>query len=302
MTSQILTPSGFGRRLSGFRVARASDADLAGLRDLWLESGGLLVIPGQDDLPPAGFLRLCAAFGPRERNEKYNPRFLLPGHPEILRLGNLRQNGELRALFVRAEAGGPVLWHSDDTFRHPQPAGSALHCLAHPREGGGTWYAGMEQAWEELPDRLRRRAAGRFAVHSYLFLDERLRKTNPHRAPLPESVRRGHPPVIRPLVTRHPEHGRRALMVPECHIASVSGLSAADGRSLIAELMRHATGIRYRYRHDWAPGDVAVWDNRSAMHAPSPFDEREPRLLHRVTFRGPDALSAGPRQRAPRRR
>ena len=36
---------------------------------------------------------------------------------------------------------------------------------------------------------------------------------------------------------------------------------------------------------------MAVWDNRSAMHAGSPFDETERRLMHRVTFAGPDTIA-----------
>jgi taurine dioxygenase len=40
--------------------------------------------------------------------------------------------------------------------------------------------------------------------------------------------------------------------------------------------------------HRWAPGDVVVWDNRSVLHAPSPFDsELHPRLLYRITVGGP---------------
>lgn len=258
---------------------------------MWLRSGGLLVLPGQRGLTPDAFRRFCRAFGPLESNGKYDPDFLLPGHPEILRLGNLRGNGRYRALFVRAEPGD-IQWHTDDSFRAPQPAGSVFHCLAHPREGGGTWFAGMAQAAAALPSSLAARARGRYAVHSYAFLDDLLRKTNPHRRPLPFAVRRAHPPVVRPLLSRHPETGDEVLTIPDCHIASVSGLDRGAARTLLADLLVHATGPEFALCYPWRPGDVAVWDNRSAMHAASPFDESQPRLLHRVTFAGPDALLA----------
>jgi len=290
--SEAITPSGFGRVVEGFSLAEATEDHLAGLRDLWLESGGLLVLRTGEALCPKDFLRFCRAFGPLEKNEKYDPDFLLPGHPEILRLGNLVRDGRYRALFVRAEPG-EVLWHTDDSFRYPQPAGSIFHCRTHPETGGGTWYAGMADACEALPSRLRERIEGRFAVHSYAFLDDRLRRDNPHRREMPPEVRRAHPPVVRPLVVRHPETGRRALLIPDCHIESITGLEEAETRPLLAELLAHATGPDFAVCWQWRPGDVAVWDNRSAMHGGSPFDEREARLMYRVTFTGPDIHDGG---------
>ena len=287
--SETITPSGFGRVVEGFSLGDATDEQLAALRELWLDSGGLLVLRGDDALCPKDFLRFCRAFGPLEKNAKYDPDFLLPGYPEILRLGNLYRDGKYRALFVRAEPGD-TLWHTDDSFRWPQPAGSIFHCRTHPETGGGTWYAGMAHAYEALPSRLRERIEGRFAVHSYTFVDNRLRQTNPHRRPMPMAVRRAHPPVVRPLVVHHPETDRRALLVPDCHIESVSGLDESETRRLLAELQAHATDKQFAVYWQWRPGDVAVWDNRAAMHAGSPFDEREPRLMHRVTFAGPDTL------------
>lgn len=284
-----LTPSGFGLRLHGVRLASASREELAGLRRLWLDSGGLIVLPGQHGLSAEAFLRFCRAFGPLEDNGKYDPDFLLPGHPEILRLGNLRAGGRYRSLFVRSEPGD-IQWHTDDSFRCPQPAGSIFHCLVHPRTGGGTWYAGMAHAASALPESLRRRVEGRFAVHSYAHLDRVLRRTNPHRPPLPFGVRRAHPPVVRPLLSVHPETGRETLCIPACHIAAISGLEDDEAARLLDELAAFATAPDFRVRYPWRSGDVAVWDNRAAMHAGSPFDESEPRLLHRVTFAGPDAL------------
>jgi taurine dioxygenase len=247
-----------------------------------------------DALAPRDFLRFCRAFGPLERNEKYDADFLLPGYPEILRLGNLYRDGKYRALFVRAEPG-EILWHTDDSFRYPQPAGSIFHCRTHPETGGGTWYAGMAHACEALPSRLRERIEGRLAVHSYAFLDDRLRRDNPHRREMPPEVRRAHPPIVRPLVVRHPETGRPALLIPDCHIESISGLAESETRSLLAELLAHATGPRFSVCWQWRPGDIAVWDNRSAMHAGSPFDEREARLMYRVTFTGPDTYDRSKR-------
>ncbi len=148
----------------------------------------------------------------------------------------------------------------------------------------------MAHAARALPAGLRARVEGRFAVHSYAFLDDILRRTNPHRRPLPLEVRRAHPAVVRPLLLSHPETGEETLCIPDCHISSISGMGDDEARALLAELLAHATGPDFTVCYPWRPGDVAVWDNRSAMHAGSPFEETRPRLLHRVTFAGPDAL------------
>ena len=39
-------------------------------------------------------------------------------------------------------------------------------------------------------------------------------------------------------------------------------------------------------RWNWAPGDIAIWDNRSTQHyAVDDYDD-QPRLMHRITLAG----------------
>ena len=70
-------------------------------------------------------------------------------------------------------------------------------------------------------------------------------------------------------------------------LPSVSGLSEAEGDLLLADLLDHATQPAFTYTHTWRPGDLVVWDNRCALHAPSPFDDTQyERLMYRLTFNG----------------
>jgi alpha-ketoglutarate-dependent taurine dioxygenase len=39
-------------------------------------------------------------------------------------------------------------------------------------------------------------------------------------------------------------------------------------------------------RHTWAPGDLAIWDNRTTMHYAAVDYGDAPRVTHRVTLRG----------------
>ena len=237
MKHRTLTPSGFGWELEGYEPNVASDA----LLDAFHESGGLILIRRQGHLGPEALAEFAASFGELERNEKYDPDFLLPGHPEVLRIGNIQENGRYRALFTRADPP-PLMWHCDDSFRIPQPLGSCILCVETPPEGGETGFAGTGAAYDALPEETKKRIDVVTTTHSYEYLNEYLCERNPHRPPLSDELRAQHPPVERPLVARHPETGRKSLYVPKCHIESVHGYSPEDGAALIDELLAHATG------------------------------------------------------------
>lgn len=278
MRHRALTPSGFGWELDGLEPDSLTDA--------FHQSGGLILIRGQGHLTPDELAEFAAVLGVLELNEKYDPDFMLPGHPEILRIGNLKQNGKYHALFTRADPP-PLLWHCDDSFREPQPLGSCILCVETPPEGGETGFAGMTAAYDALPEDTKARIDGLTTTHSYDFLNEYLRRRNPHRPPLSLKLREQHPPVERPLVARHPATGRRSLYVPKCHIESVHGPTPAEGEALLTELLEHATAPEFALMHRWAPGDLVVWDNRCTLHAPSPFDDvAHSRLLYRLTMTG----------------
>ena len=275
---RTLTPSGFGWELESYDPACVVDA--------FRESGGLMLTRGQSDLTTRELAGFAALFGELEKNEKYDPDFLLPSRPEILRIGNLRENGKYRSLFTRADPP-PLLWHCDDSFRKPQPLGSCILCVETPHEGGETGFAGMTAAYDALPADTKKRIDGLTTTHSYRYLDEYLRRANPHRPPLSDELRAQHPPVERPLVARHPETGLKSLYIPKCHIESVGGLSPHDAETLLTELLDHATCPDFALMHRWAPGDLVVWDNRCTLHAPSPFDDAKyDRLLYRLTMTG----------------
>ena len=281
-----ITRSGFGAELEGLDLARLDETMVNEAIAAFHEGGGLLLTREQDHTAPADLLGFVSRFGTPEGNEKYDPAFLVPHYPDILRIGNTRKNGMHTALFIQADPP-PLLWHMDDSFRHPQPAGSCLFCVRTPPEGGETGFAGMTAAYEGLPDDVKARIDSIRTVHSYNHLNELLRKKNPHRPPLSEALLEQFPPIVRPLVARHPATNRKSLYLPLCHIESVEGLENSEGDALLNGLQEHATREEYTYMHRWRPGDLVVWDNRCTLHAPTPFDDtRYERLMYRLTFGG----------------
>ena len=281
-----LSASGFGLELSGLDLADLSDQVRPQVLDASHASGGLILIRGQGHIKPGHLRDISALFGTLEYNEKYNPDFLVPNYPEILRIGNTKENGAYNALFIQADPL-PLLWHTDDSFRDPQPIGSCLFCVHTPPAGGETGFAGMAAAYEALSNEVKMRIDGLKTVHSYHHLNEILRRKNPHRPPLSEDLRRQHPPITRPLVAQHPVTGRKSLYLPLCHIESVVDLSEDESRELLTDLQTHATQPPFTYMHAWRPGDLVLWDNRCALHAPTPFDDtRHLRLMYRLTVNG----------------
>ena len=94
------------------------------------------------------------------------------------------------------------------------------------------------------------------------------------------------PPAWQPMVRRHPVTGRKSLYISPIYNDAVEGLDEAAARALIDELTAFAAQDRFMYSHRWAPDDVLMWDNRCTMHAVTPHDPAERRVMHRTTIMG----------------
>ena len=75
-------------------------------------------------------------------------QFHLPGHPEILTVSNIIENGKPVGL---GDAG--KYWHSDISYKALPSLGSLLHAQELPSEGGDTLFANMHLAYDTLPRR-----------------------------------------------------------------------------------------------------------------------------------------------------
>src|SRR5690606_8718105 len=115
--------------------------------------------------------------------------------------------------------------------------------------------------------------AKHYVLHSRLLLGD---------TDYSEEQRQAIPPVVCPLVRRHPVSGRELLFVG-AHASHVAELSVAARRLLLMDLLEHATQPRFVYRHVWQPADLVMWDNRSTLHRGRAFDLSARRELRRTT-------------------
>jgi taurine dioxygenase len=217
-------------------------------------------------------------------------KYLLPGHPEILLISNVRDaNGEHIGL---ADAG--FTWHSDTSYRREPSRCSLLYAkeVPHGADGaplGDTVFANCIAAYEALPEPMKRRLHGLKAIHRY---SSRRRIDNSPRPKLTAAQLAETPDIAHPIVRTHPYTGRKALYVTagECiGIVSEGGehMPEDEALDLIAELDAHCVRPEFCYRHNWQVGDLVMWDNASAMHlAICDYALPQRRLMHRTTVIG----------------
>ena len=275
MASFTITPltDHTGVEVIGLDFTELIDTDNSAVLRRALAERHVLVIRGQH-FTPDQFKAAAQLFGeiqPHDKKERH-----VPGHPGVDYVSNDQiENGRR---IIPGET-----FHTDHSNHPRPPKATMLFAVELPSIGGDTQYVNMHDAYDDLPEDTKQRIDRLKAVHVYQS------KYSPRPlGQITEGSRRHLPPPgIHPLVRTHPENGRKALFLNPVRMKSIIGLEDSDALALINELMRHATQLKYEYRHTWRPGDWVLWDNRSVMHQANPdYDMRERRYLYRLLLKG----------------
>ncbi|MEB8055599.1 MULTISPECIES: TauD/TfdA dioxygenase family protein [Pseudomonas] len=208
-------------------------------------------------------------------------QFLLEGHPEILIVSNIIENGQNIGL---GDAG--KFWHSDLSYKALPSLGSMLHAQELPDEGGDTLFADMHKAWDAVPAALRTLVAGRSAAHSYTARYAETRFEGNWRPALTAEQLAQVQEVIHPVVRTHPETARQALFVSEGFTTRIVGLPEDESRDVLQQLYALSVLEHNVYRHQWQPHDLVFWDNRSLIHLAAGCPAHLRRKLYRTTIQG----------------
>ncbi|MEQ8263247.1 TauD/TfdA family dioxygenase [Pseudohaliea sp.] len=273
-----LTPSGqaCGATVRGLDLAQPLDAaTVAALRAAWLEHG-VLAFPdqamGDDDLE-----RFTRYFGPFGDDPFIEP---IPGREHIIAVS--RRADEQAPLFAEN-------WHTDWSFQATPPAGTCLLGITIPPSGGDTLFADQRAAWASLPDALRERLRPLRAIHSarggyapegvYGEADQAGDRSMAIRPSAEALATRVHP-----LVREHPETGVELLYGCLGYVIGFEGMAEDEALELLLEMLDWQTREAVQYRHEWQPGTLLMWDNRSVLHRATGGYEGHDRLLHRTTI------------------
>ena len=190
-------------------------------------------------------------------------------------------------------------WHSDFSFLETPPLGSVLYAREVPSHGGDTLFANMYLAYEALSEGMRRMLDNLNAMHAGrpygvggLPKDLKVSRSIGIARDDPEADRE----IAHPVVRVHPATGRKALFVNSIYTTRFEGMTEAESRPLLSFLYHHAIRPEFTCRLRWRTGDLAMWDNRCAMHYAINDYDGQRRLMHRTTITGerPQGLPRAP--------
>jgi taurine dioxygenase len=278
-----ITPTGetLGARIEDIDLnTPLSEADFRAILRA-LGAHGVLCFPRQD-LGAAAQVAFGACFGALEVHVA-SSLYHEPGHPEVMILSNMKQDGRPLGLH---DAGQE--WHTDLSYSKDIALANILHARHVPhRHGkplGETQFRNMHAAYAELPDDLKKSLAGRTATRDFnKYWEAALTRPGTHRKPLTEEQRRKNPPVPQPIFRIHPITGRPVLYADPGYTVCIDGMDRAESDLLLEFLYRHQTRAEFFHAHHWAEGDVLMWDNIGTVHnAVADYTMDEPRYMRRV--------------------
>ncbi|MBS0520640.1 MAG: TauD/TfdA family dioxygenase [Proteobacteria bacterium] len=271
----------FGAVVTGLRLAELDDETWQALHDAWLDRA-LLIFPGQF-LKRDEQIAFARRFGPLE--------FEMAAISNVKADGTLRQEKDNDDMMKVLK--GNMGWHADSTYMPVQAKGAVFSAEVVPTIGGQTGWADMRAAYEALDAATRARIEDMSAYHSLHYSQSRLG----HETKKSDGEYSGYglhegPVPLRPLVKAHPETGRRSLLIGR-HAHNIPGLDRAESERFLDGLIDFACQPPRVYHHDWAPGDVVVWDNRCLLHQATPWDMTQPRVMWHSRIAGDPASEAG---------
>lgn len=266
--------SQIGARIDGVRLGGDLDEQtVAEIRSALL-ANKVIFFRGQDHLDDAGQQAFARLLGE-----------LTQPHPTIKSITN--EN----ILPIDADNGKANSWHTDVTFIDRVPAISVLRAITLPEYGGSTTWANTVSAYEHLPESLKALVEKLWAVHTNLYdytshVDQkRIGGVDVQVQAYRDEFRSDVYETEHPVVRVHPETGERALLLGH-FIKQFVGLSSAESATLFQLLQSRVTRLENTVRWQWAPGDLAIWDNRATQHYGVADYDDLPRRLHRVTIAG----------------
>ena len=242
------------------------------LRIAWRRHGVLLF--RRQSLSESELVRFFSHFGKSEVIVRTD--WQSRNRDEVIHISNMK---DASGRSIGGLGSGELDWHSDQSYMTHPATGALLYMVEMPNEGGATYWASLQQAYDALNEETRSQIADLEAIYDYA----KRQSSYDDEAPLSASLRRKTPPVLHPLVCVNPQTRRQSLYIDPSTMVGISGVSAKKGAALLAQLSAHAPQPRFVYTHHWQIGDVVMWDNGQVLHRRDHFGEATPRWLKRLT-------------------
>lgn len=274
---------GFGVEISGLAPAVPLAEDIiAELRRLFDEKGLLVFRDIDADL----------------RFQTYLSLLLIGEDPLANPAESLDSPAARRELLVsnREEGGnapvGRLLYHSDYMWRDDVFRLLSLYGLKVEQPTSPTMFASAAHAWKTLPDDLRARVEGLYAIHGQ---DASYHERSGGDADVLVSKFADKETIRLPIGHRHPRTGATVLYVTPQFTQRIDGMSDADSEALLGELFDHLYRPEAEVHHQWRERDLVMWDNIALQHARPNITYEGPARTLRKTFAPPPGANASKR-------
>lgn len=260
-----------GAEASGIDLKTLDDTEFDALKAAVFERGVLFV--RDQDLSPEDHIAFARRWGGIDINNYFPAN---GGYPEIAEV----RKAEAQTTNI---GGG---WHTDHSYDQVPAMGSILLARETPPTGGDTLFASLGAAYDSLSDGLKAMLERLRAVHSadHIYGEDGIYSKTDQGADL-----KGHEisaTAVHPAVIRHPVTGRRILYVNPAFTLRFEGWTREESLPLLQYLYGVAMRPEFHCRLQWAPGSIAVWDNRSTWHLAMNDYQGHRRLMHRITISG----------------
>lgn len=267
-TATASTPV-IGATLSGIHLSELNDKSAEELRQAVWRYG--VVFLKDQHLTPDQQKQVALRFGDQLEKHSFGKTLEPDGHPEILVIEKIDSDKTRTTTDI---------WHHDVSARRYPNIVSVLQAKEVPF-GADTMWSSATAAYDYLPHELKLLFLGLDIEHDTTFMALRHDFGGDNTA-IEKLIQLGES-TTHPAVIRHPFTGRLGLFIGNGYVKRVHGYPA-DMSEAILRLARELPCVpELQVRHQWQPGDVAIWDNFGTTHYGVTGDLRDrKRLLHRV--------------------
>ena len=210
-------------------------------------------------------------FADKLEKHSYGPSLADEGHPDVHRV-EMYPSG-------RAQTSTDI-WHQDVTGRKHPNFVNVIQAKVVPF-GADTMWASAKLGYEWLPFELRQLFLSIDVEHDTVYgvLRHDIGDDSVDVKKLLEFDEN----TTRPAVINHPITGELVMFVNNAWTKRVSGYNADLSEAILRIAFDIPKKPELQVRHQWQPGDIAIWDNLATWHYGVTADLRDkPRLLHRV--------------------
>ncbi len=232
------------------------------------------------DLTPAQHLDVAKVFGTPQMGGT------IPRHADVPEV-------KVQEYTNQSRIGGDVNMHADDTFKEIPSRASLLYGVDMPPAGGDTIWINTEAAYAALSEPMKQMLdqltsvhdlASRFGLNSWGNPDHKQR----------QMIEEHYPPVEHPVISVHPESGRKSIYVNEMVTTRINGVPEDESHLLLHFLFSHLKKPIFQVRLHWPKsGTLVIWDNRSTQHLILPDFQPQYRKNHRIAIED-DRRPVGP--------